>query len=328
VSTTDADRWTVPEAGSRYPLALLGQGIDPNQSAVRFFGVVAIVVGLVGYSIASSSVNLGVEWLGWLLEGRSGAFSDYAVRATAFETVWGLVAANLAIGSAILVVAGLLRLLHRRRAIWLWSVTPGVRWRFLLACFLAGLVVLVGLQFVLSGVPVLRPQDGIAGFVVAILVTSPIQAAAEEVFFRGYLMQALGLVWRRQWFPVVASALLFALFHGTQNLPLFFHRFSFGLIMGALVWRTGGLEASIGAHIANNLGAFLWAALTSSVAQARAVQELTWVGAVEEIAGFAVFAAVAWWIAGRMRVQTEVAEGKAVGRGHPGAGLSPARRTR
>jgi membrane protease YdiL (CAAX protease family) len=328
VSTTDADRWTLPEPGSRYPLALLGQGIDPNQSAVRFFGVVAIVVGLVGYSIASSSVNLGIEWLGWLIEGRSGAFSDYAARATAFETVWGLVAANLAIGSAILVVAGLLRLLHRRRAVWLWSVSPGVRWRFLLACFLAGLVVLVGLQFVLSGVPVLNPQNGIAGFVVAILVTSPIQAAAEEVFFRGYLMQALGLVWRRQWFPVVASALLFALFHGTQNLPLFFHRFAFGLIMGALVWRTGGLEASIGAHIANNLGAFLWAALTSSVAQARAVQELTWLGAVEEIAGFAVFAAVAWWIAGRMRVQTEVAAGKAIGRGHPGAGLSPAGRTR
>jgi membrane protease YdiL (CAAX protease family) len=273
-------------------------------------------------------VNLGIEWLGWTIEGRSGAFSDYAVRATAFETVWGLVAANLAIGSAILVVAGLLRLLHRRRAVWLWSVSPGVRWRFLLACFLVGLVVLVGLQFLLSGVPVLNPQNGIAGFVVAILVTSPIQAAAEEVFFRGYLMQALGLVWRQQWFPVVGSALMFALFHGVQNPPLFFHRFAFGLIMGALVWRTGGLEASIGVHIANNLGAFLWAALTTSVAQARAVQELTWVGALEEIAGFAVFAAVAWWIAGRMRVQVEVASAKAVGKGRPGAGLSPGRRTR
>jgi membrane protease YdiL (CAAX protease family) len=328
VPTTDADRWTLPEPGSRYPLALLGDGIDPDQPAVRFFGVLAIVLGLVGYSIASSSVNLGIEWLGWAIEGRSGAFSDYAARATAFETVWGLVAANLAIGSAILVVAGLLRLLHRRRAIWLWSVSPGVRWRFLLACFLAGLVVLVGLQFILSGVPVLNPQNGAAGFVVAILVTSPIQAAAEEVFFRGYLTQALGLVWRRQWFPVVASALMFALFHGVQNPPLFFHRFAFGLIMGALVWRTGGLEASIGVHIANNLGAFLWAALTSSVAQARAVQELTWLSAVEEIAGFGVFAGVAWWIAGRMRVQVEVAPGKAIGRGHPGSGLSPARRNR
>jgi membrane protease YdiL (CAAX protease family) len=328
VSTTDADRWTLPEPGSRYPLALLGQGIDTNQAAVRFFGVIAIVVGLVGYSLASTSVVLGIEWFGWLVEGKPGAFADYAERASAFETVWGLVAANLGIGSAILVVAGLLRLLHRRKAVWMWSVSAGLRWRFLLACFLVGAVVLVGLQFLISGVPKLNPQNGLAGFVVAILLTSPIQAAAEEVLFRGYLMQALGLVWRNQWFPVVASALVFALFHGTQNLPLFFHRFGFGLIMGALVWRTGGLEASIGAHIANNLGAFLWAALTSSVAQARAIQELTWLGAAEEIAGFAVFAAVAWWIAGKMRVPAEVGTGGALGQGLRGAGLSPARRTR
>jgi len=48
--------------------------------------------------------------------------------------------------------------------------------------------------------------------------------------------------------------------------------------------------------------------------QARAIQELTWLGAGEEIAAFAVFALIAWWIAGRMRVQATV-----------GAGLSLAR---
>ncbi len=306
---TAEDRWTLPEPGSRYPLALLARGIDPDQASVRFFGIVALVVAVAGYTVASTSVNMLVEWLGWLVDGRPGTLAEYATRSSAFETVAGLVAANLAIGAAILVVAGLLRLLHRRRATWMWSVSPGVRWRFLLACFLVGVVVLVGLQFIISGVPVLTPQNDIAAFVVAILVTSPIQAAAEEVFFRGYVMQALGLVWRREWFAVVGSALLFALFHGTQNLPLFFHRFCFGLIMGALVWRTGGLEASIGAHIANNLGAFLWAALTSSVARARAVQELTWVGAAQEIAAFAVFALIAWWIAGRMRVPATVGAG-------------------
>ncbi len=311
---TAEDRWTLPEPGSRYPLALLPRGIDSEQASVRFFGIIALVIAVAGYGIASTSVNLFVEWLGWLVEGRPGTLAEYATRSSAFETVAGLVAANLAIGAAILVVAGLLRLLHRRRATWMWSVSPGIRWRFLLACFLVGLIVLVGLQLLVSGVPVLKPQHDLTAFVVAILLTSPIQAAAEEVFFRGYVMQTLGLVWRREWFAVVGSALLFALFHGTQNLPLFFHRFFFGLIMGALVWRTGGLEASIGAHIANNLGAFLWAALTTSVAEARAVQELTWLGAVEEIAAFAAFALIAWWIAGKMRVPTTV-----------GAGLSLAR---
>jgi hypothetical protein len=50
------------------------------------------------------------------------------------------------------------------------------------------------------------------------------------------------------------------------------------------------------------------------VAQARAIQELTWLSAVEEIAGFAVFAAIAWWIAGRMRVQATVGTGLSVTR--------------
>ena len=311
---TADDHWTLQEPGSRYPLALLGRGIEPDQASVRFFGILAIVIGIAGYGIASTSVNLFVDWLGWLLSGRRGSVAEYTLRSTAFETVAGVVAANLAIGSAILVAAALMRLLHRRRATWLWSVSPGVRWRFLLACFLVGLVVLIGLQLLLTGVPALKPQPDVVAYIVAILVTSPIQAAAEEVLFRGYLMQALGLVWHREWFAIVGSALLFALFHGTQNLPLFADRFAFGLIAGALVWRTGGLEASIGAHIANNLGAFLWAALTSSVAQARAVQVLTWVGAVQEISGFAVFALIAWWIAGRMRVPATA-----------GAGLSLAR---
>ena len=268
-----------------------------------------LLMPLIGFLFGGADFSSHFVVLGHIPATYVGSLTDYATRSSAFETVAGFVAANLASGSAMLVVFGLLRLLHRRRATWIWSVSPGVRWRFLLACFLVGVVVLVGFQFLISGVPALKPQPDIAAFVVAILITSPIQAAAEEVLFRGYLMQALGLVWRREWFAVVGSALLFALFHGTQNLPLFFHRFCFGLLMGALVWRTGGLEASIGAHIANNLGAFLWAALTTSVAQARAIQELTWVGAGEEIAAFAVFALVAWWIAGRMRVRATVGTG-------------------
>ena len=86
-----------------------------------------------------------------------------------------------------------------------------------------------------------------------ILLTSPLQAAAEEIFFRGYLMQALGSLVAKPWFGVVASALVFALLHGTQNLPLFVDRLAFGLLAGLLVWRTGGLEAGIAAHVVNNV---------------------------------------------------------------------------
>ena len=55
---------------------------------------------------------------------------------------------------------------------------------------------------------------------------------------------------------LLLTAVLFALAHGTQNFPLFFDRFAFGLIAGWLVILVGGLEAGIALHILNNLLAF------------------------------------------------------------------------
>ena len=55
------------------------------------------------------------------------------------------------------------------------------------------------------------------------------------------------------------------------------NRFAFGVLAGWLVVRTGGLEAGIAAHVANNVSSFALAALTSSMAQIKAVTAVTWV---------------------------------------------------
>ena len=92
------------------------------------------------------------------------------------------------------------------------------------------------LQNALAGRPfVLQPQEGFVGFLIAILLTSPLQAAAEEVFFRGYLLQALGSLASSKWVGIVGSAFVFALFHGTQNAWLFGSRFAFGVLAALLV---------------------------------------------------------------------------------------------
>ena len=72
-------------------------------------------------------------------------------------------------------------------------------------------------------------------------------------------MQALGSLVARPWFGVVVSAVVFALLHGLQNPPLFVDRLAFGLLAGWLVWRTGGLEAGIAAHVVNNVFAYVMA---------------------------------------------------------------------
>mgnify|MGYP006199530179 CR=1 FL=1 len=45
---------------------------------------------------------------------------------------------------------------------------------------------------------------------------------------------------------------------------------AFGLLAGVLVWRTGGLEAGIAAHVVNNVCAYLLAGLTTSIAALKA----------------------------------------------------------
>ena len=58
-------------------------------------------------------------------------------------------------------------------------------------------------------------QPGFAAFLVVVILTAPIQAAAEEYFFRGYLMQALGSLVAQPWmWRVLFDLLLIGMFGG------------------------------------------------------------------------------------------------------------------
>ena len=111
---------------------------------------------------------------------------------------------------------------------------------------------------------------------------------------------------RLPWFGVVVSSAVFALLHGTQNLPLFVDRLAFGLLAALLVWRTGGLEAGIAAHIVNNVSAFVIAGLTSTIATLKAINEITWLNAAFDVGGFAIFAVLAYALSRLMRLRTRV----------------------
>jgi len=218
----------------------------------------------------------------------------------------GMLAQHLGLATLIPISFGLVVGLHKMQGRWLNSVQPGFRWRYGLACLIVAAVVLNLVLWASLGFRIgpVTPQPDAAWFIAVIVVTSPLQAAAEEYFFRGYLLQAITLVGRNRWVGVVASALVFAVFHGTQNAPLFAYRFGFGLLAGALVVLTGGLEAGIAAHVVNNLCSFTYAALGSSVAQAMATREITWAEAAWPLASFAIFGAGAWFVGRWMRVAT------------------------
>lgn len=195
---------TVPPAGSSYPLALVAAGSQPNRWAACGLAVVGVLLVLSGFSLIVPSVNWAVLSLAHAWSGSSEPLAQFTARAIRFETVSGMVAAHLALGSLTLVVVGVLRLVHRRRAAWLWSVSPGVRWRYGLAVLLLASVIL-NLVLVLSEPPQIRPQPGAWLWLLAVAVTAPLQALGEEVLFRGYLLQAIGMAVRSPMLAILLS---------------------------------------------------------------------------------------------------------------------------
>lgn len=278
-----------------------GPGQDPVTLA--FGAVLAVSAFVLVVPLAAE----GLLRVAWMLFGEGRTREDYFVAARAYELPEGVAATHLALASLLVVAALIFRYFHGRDIQWLVSVQPGWRWRYLVVCLGIALVVLNAVlwaSFVL-GMPTFGPpQAGWVGFLVVLLVTSPLQAVAEEVFFRGYLLQAIGSASGRAWVGIVVSSLLFAFFHGSQSPALFAHRFLFGMVAGWLVLRTGGLEAGIAAHVINNLFAFGYALFTGGVAATKAVSEITWGKAAFDVGGFAAFALVALWMGRRFNLAT------------------------
>src|SRR5450759_3453183 len=96
----------------------------------------------------------------------------------------------------------------------------------------------------------------------------PFQAAFEEVLFRGYLMQGFAALVKNRLFPVIMTSILFGLMHAFNPevkeygfLTMMPQYIIFGLIFGIVTILDDGIEASMGAHTANN--AFLCIMVTN-----------------------------------------------------------------
>jgi membrane protease YdiL (CAAX protease family) len=92
-----------------------------------------------------------------------------------------------------------------------------------------------------------------------VLLLTPLQAATEELLFRGYLLQGMSLLSRNFWFLTLSNSLLFASLHlsnpeasSSQGWAFLFY-FVAGFFPALITLKDGSLELAIGYHIANNL---------------------------------------------------------------------------
>lgn len=96
------------------------------------------------------------------------------------------------------------------------------------------------------------------------VVFIPLQTSFEEYFFRGYLMQGIGILVRNKWTPLIITSVIFGGLHifnpevdKIGNIIMIYY-IGTGFFLGIITLMDDGLELALGFHAATNLvGALL-----------------------------------------------------------------------
>ncbi|MBO3129187.1 CPBP family intramembrane glutamic endopeptidase [Dermatophilus congolensis] len=139
------------------------------------------------------------------------------------------------------------------------SVVGRFRWKWALRCGIALLplwVVYIAVDQFFTAPEGSRPESNLLMLIFLAIFVTPLQAAGEEYFFRGWIMQNVGA-----WFEDprkaliisgVVSTVVFAWIHGSTDFWVLVDLGTTAVACVYLTWRTGGLEAAVALHTVNN----------------------------------------------------------------------------
>ncbi|WP_117883302.1 CPBP family intramembrane glutamic endopeptidase [Aureibaculum luteum] len=170
---------------------------------------------------------------------------------------------------ALFILYFFVRFVHKRSFKSLITSRSEIDWkRFWFAFILWGGIVLV---MSLVGV-YLSPDDFVWNFkpipfftlVLVSFLLLPFQTSAEELVFRGYLMQGLGVLAKNRWFPLIVTSTAFGLLHGMNpeveklGFGIMVFYIGTGFLYGISTLMDEGTELALGLHASNNIiAAFL-----------------------------------------------------------------------
>ncbi len=158
-----------------------------------------------------------------------------------------------------------LRFIHKKRLIWLINIGKSINWKGIgkgAGLWVGLLTFFTVISLLLTGSSGISFNFKLYPFLLLVVVSVlvfPMQASFEEIFFRGYLMQAIGLMTKKPVIPLVLTSLIFGMLHffnGTNintSSSLAISAIILGLMLGIIVLGENGLETAIGVHIANNM---------------------------------------------------------------------------
>jgi membrane protease YdiL (CAAX protease family) len=162
-----------------------------------------------------------------------------------------------------------IKFVHKRTITSLVTSRNKIDWKRFWYGFLSWGSIVVALTFV--GI-YLSPEDYTYNFnaapffiLVAIsLFLLPLQTSLEELLFRGYFMQGIGILAKNRWVPLLITSVCFGLLHGANPevqklgyITMVFY-IGTGFFYGITTLMDEGTELALGLHAANNmLAAFL-----------------------------------------------------------------------
>lgn len=172
------------------------------------------------------------------------------------------------------------RILHKQPWSRIFSVLPRMRWKWWglsLACTVPLFALYMGVGFLFDNSAIQGSGDSsftfdgaAVAYLLIIVLTTPFQAAAEEVMFRSYVPRVFG-----SWIPrvggvvgVIVATILFTLAHGAADPWLWAYYAVFGLVMAALTHFSGGIEAPVVVHAVNNVTMFIIALFSGEMSNA------------------------------------------------------------
>jgi len=117
-------------------------------------------------------------------------------------------------------------------------------------------------------------------FLVLVLISFlflPLQTSFEELLFRGYLMQGLGILAKNRWIPLFITSVAFGLLHGMNpevdklGYTVMVFYIGTGFLLGILTLMDEGTELALGFHAANNIVAAVFVTQNWTVFQTEAL---------------------------------------------------------
>jgi uncharacterized protein len=144
------------------------------------------------------------------------------------------------------------------------------------------------------------------------VVLVPIQTTAEEILFRGYLLQSMALLTRNRVALVSISGVLFMVPHMANPemavgfWSMAFYYFLVGGILTIITLRSNSLEMAIGIHAAINVFAALIVNYANSALETESIFYCTELEPVFTIVSFGVIALVFYMVMFRIRTTREI----------------------